>query len=279
VFSLRDAHVLGDVVGYFTEQAAGVKAGRIITKAPQRLFDTRPGSDPGPKGLVPAGDKIAVNVLGQAGLPTSGVDAVILNLTATETQAAGFVTAWSGVGAVPKTSSLNVNGLGETVANMVIVPVADDGTIKLYSLSGTHLLADVLGYVTDASATKSTEGLFVPLAPARVFDTRESEPAPGPKGMIQSDDSITTEIAGVGDIPNTAGGVVLNLTMVSTAPGFITMWPTGDTRRVTSNVNATVAGDVRANGAILALGDGGDLDAYALTAAHLIGDVFGYLLA
>jgi hypothetical protein len=204
---------------------------------------------------------------------------VILNLTATETKAAGFVTGWSGVGAVPKTSSLNVNGPAETVANMVVVPVAADGTISLYSLSATHLLADVLGYVTDASATKSTTGLFVPLAPARVFDTRESEPAPGPKGPIPSNASITTTIAGVGGIPGTAGGVVLNLTMVSTAPGFITMWPTGDTRRTTSNVNAAAAGDVRANGAILALGDGGDLDAYALTSAHLIGDVFGYLLA
>jgi hypothetical protein len=39
-----------------------------------------------------------------------------------------------------------------------------------------------------------------------------------------------------------------------------------------------VAGDVRANGAILRLGDGGDLDAYALTRAHLVGDAFGYLL-
>ena len=161
---------------------------------------------------------------------------------------------------------------------MVIVPIGADGTIRLYSRSATHALADVLGYVTGTSAPSTTRGLFVPIDPKRLFDTRPGEPAAGPKGLIGSNRSITTEIASVGGIPATAGGVVLNLTYLSTAPGFITMWPTGAPRPGTSSVNASIAGDVRPNGAILRLGAGGDLDAYALTAAHLVGDAFGYLV-
>jgi len=276
LYTLRDAHLLGDVVGYFTESDA-TSAGRIITQTPQRLFDTRPGPDAGPKGAIPADGTIVIDVAGQAGVPPTGADAVVLNLTATESTAPSFVTAWP-EGDRPDTSSINLNSAGETVANMVIVPIGADGTIRLYALSSTHALADVLGYVTDDTAPSSTTGLFVPITPKRLFDTRPGEPANGPKGQIAADTTITTQIASVGGIPATAGGVVMNLTYLSTAPGFVTMWPTGARRPGTSNVNASIGGDVRPNGAILRLGTGGALDAYALSPAHLIGDASGYLL-
>ncbi len=278
IYTLRNAHLLGDVVGYFTDSGGSTREGRIITQTPQRLFDTRPGPDAGPKGKINANSTIEIAVADRAGVPLTGARAVVLNLTVTESAGPNFVTVWPGSGATPTASSVNINGAGESVANMVIVPLSADGTVKIYSLTETHVLADVLGYVTDDEATLASAGLFVPVEPSRVFDTREGEPAAGPKGLIPANRSITTEIAGVGPVPQSAGAAVLNMAYIATEPGFITLWPTGAPRPTTSNVNASVGGDVRANGAILRLGDGGNLNAYALTPAHLVGDVFGFLL-
>ncbi len=277
--SLRDAHLLGDIAGYFVPVDRTSDDGRIVTQAPQRLFDTRPGAAPGPKGLVPSASAITVPVLGRAGVPATGVTAVVLNVTVTETEGPGFVTAFPSGTTRPTASSINVNRQGETVANQVIVPLGVDGAISLFTLSGAHLVADVFGYVTDDAAGTTSTGLFVPLEPSRVFDTREGEPGGGPKGLVAAGTTIRPQVAGVAGIPNAAGGVVLNVTMIGSAPSFATIWPAGRDRPDTSNVNVVGAGDVRPNGAIVQLGEGGDVDVFALAPAHLLADAFGYLLA
>lgn len=279
LYTLRDAHLLGDVAGYFTEQATPAAAGRIVTQTPERLFDTRPDeSAPGPKGIVPADGFVDVDVLGRAGVPDSGVAAVVLTVTATASLAPGFVTVWDGDGDRPVASSININTPGETVPNQVIVPVGADGSIRVYSSGGGHLLADVSGYVTDDTASPSMTGLFVPVTPDRVFDTRPGEPGPGPKGVVNAAATITPEFAGVAGIDPDAGGVVINVTMIGTAPAFASAWPDGGTQPTASVVNVGGPGDVRASGAIVALGAAGDVTFFASTDAHLLADVTGYLI-
>jgi hypothetical protein len=176
-------------------------------------------------------------------------------------------------------SAISIDTAGESVANQLIVPVGEDGSVNFFSLSATDLVADVAGYVTGTGAPSSSSGLFVPLPPARVFDTRPGEPGNGPKGLLVPDSTIQPLVGGVGAIPATAAGVVLNLTLVGTTPGFATVWPTGSTRPPTSNVNVSVVGDVRPNSAIVGLGEEGRIDAYVLSGGHLIADTFGYLVA
>jgi hypothetical protein len=277
LYTLRDAHLLGDVAGYFRPQATASDDGRIVTQTPRRLFDTRIDSILGPPNRIPARGEIAADVVGRAGVPGAGVEAVVMNVTATAPGGPGYVTVWPG-GKRPTTSSLNVDGAGETVANQVIVPVGDDGHVHFYSSVGVDLVADVLGWVTADGAASRTTGLFVPVKPTRVFDTRPGESAAGPKGIVPSRGTISPEIGGVAGVPAAAGGVVLNVTMVGTGPGYATLWPTGAARPTTSNVNVDRAGDVRPNGAILRLGTGGRLDVYVLTQAHVLADVAGYLL-
>lgn len=277
--SLRDAHLIGDIAGYFTGDVATSDAGRIVTQSPRRLFDTRPSDDPGPKGKLPAGGSITVPVLGRSGVPSAGVAAVVLNVTTTETEGPGFVTVWPSGTERPLASTLNVNRSGDTVANQIIVPVGADGAIRLFALSSSHLLADVTGYVTDDDAPVTSTGLFVGLPPVRAFDTREGEPAAGPKGIVPAGGTIRTRLVGVAGVPESAGGVVLNLTLVGTAPGFATIWPAGATRPGTSSVNVDTGGDVRPNGAIVRIGDDGSVDAFLSAAGHLLADVSGYLLA
>ena len=110
-------------------------------------------------------------MLGQKGVPASGVSAVVLNVTATEATSAGYVTAWPD-GSRPTTSNLNLESADQTIANQVVIPVGNDGSIRLFTQSGGHFIADVKGWYTDDSASTDTTGLFIPVSPYRVVDSR-----------------------------------------------------------------------------------------------------------
>jgi hypothetical protein len=72
--------------------------------------------------------------------------AVVMNVTVTDPQTIGVITAYPGTGNLPIASNLNFSG-GETVPNLVMVP-ASGGDVNLYNGSkGTvQLVADVYGY-------------------------------------------------------------------------------------------------------------------------------------
>jgi hypothetical protein len=90
---------------------------------------------------------VSLRVLGRAGVPKSGVRSVVLNVTATEATAAGFVSLWPGETPRPLTSMLNLSSGGQTAASAAVVEVGADGTVNLYSQSGAHLVVDVTGWL------------------------------------------------------------------------------------------------------------------------------------
>ena len=53
-----------------------------------------------------------------------------------------------------------------------IQPVSSAG-LTIRSHSGGHVVVDFLGWFTGPSAAVSTQGLFVPVGPQRLLDTRE----------------------------------------------------------------------------------------------------------
>jgi hypothetical protein len=111
----------------------------LVTEPPNRVLDTRSGSKPA------GGSTRVVNT----GHP--GATAVVANITTVDTGADGqFLTAWAS-GGKPNTSVLNAS-IGDTLANSVIVPVAPDGTFRLYTFRSAHLLVDVSGYFDGGSA-------------------------------------------------------------------------------------------------------------------------------
>ena len=264
-------HLLGDVAGYYIEAEGKPSAGRIIALDPKRVFDTRrEGGLP-----VPARGTIDVAMSGRGGVPDEGVAAVVLNVTATESAAEGHVTVWPTGTDRPTASNLNLNGAGETVPNLVIVPIGVDGSVSLYSHGGAHLLADVTAYVTDEAAEASTQGLFVPVSPFRVFDTRKGQPS----GYVGRDDEIDVVVTGV-EVPADAAGVVINVTGTDAADvGFVTAWPAGIDRPLASTLNLAGEDDTRANAAILPIGVDGAVSFYAHRGANLLADVSGYFLA
>jgi hypothetical protein len=120
---------------------------------PVRILDTRSG--PGTIGKVgPDGTRI-VDVTGVGGVPASGVSAVVLNVTVTEPTDPSFLTVLPSPTALPlieapspSTSNLNFT-TGQTVANLVIVPVGADGNVRIYNKAGSvHVIVDVAGWYT-----------------------------------------------------------------------------------------------------------------------------------
>lgn len=264
-------HLLADLSGYFLASGE-TAAGRYRPLSPARVLDTRSGLGAA-KGLVGKGQAITVQVTGAGGVPSSGVSAVALNVTATGAPAGGFVQVIPSAGGTAAGASSNLNVVArQTVANLVVVPVGDTGAVDLYSSSGTHLLADVAGWFTDDSTAPSSTGLFVPVAPERLLDTRTTA-KPGDGG------SVALNPLGRAGVPTSGvSSVVLNVTAtLPAAGGFVQVLPTG--RGVvggSSNLNLERAGQTVANAAIATLGDGGGVTLYTLRSTHLLADVAGW---
>ena len=120
--------------------------GAFASLAPARVLDTRDGTGAARTPVAPLGS-IAVQITGRGGVPTTGVAAVALNITATAPTQAGYITAYANGGTQPTASNLNFTA-GQTIPNLVIVPVGADGRIRLFNGSGgtVNLIADVAGY-------------------------------------------------------------------------------------------------------------------------------------
>lgn len=102
LFTQGGGSLIVDLVGWFEPGAAGI--GRFVATGPERLVDTR---SPSGGGALAVGATRVIAVTGQAGLPETGVSAVVLNLTATQFQP-GYLRVWPS-GAAPETSNLNVD--------------------------------------------------------------------------------------------------------------------------------------------------------------------------
>lgn len=141
VFSQSGMHLVVDAMGWFPR-------GSILQRVtPTRGLDTRAESAVGYSGPKPgAGATVTAELAGIAGLPAAGVAAVVVNITATEATAAGYVTAWAADRPQPGTANLNIEVPDQTICNLAIVPTSATSAIKLFTQRGTHLIVDVLGW-------------------------------------------------------------------------------------------------------------------------------------
>jgi hypothetical protein len=133
--------VIADVFGYYTDGG-----GNFTPVSPTRLLDTRNGTG-APVAKVQPNQTLNLHVANLAGVP-SNASSVILNVTVTNPTAAGFLSVYPGGQAfLPSASNLNFTK-GETIPNLVVVPVTN-GSVNIYNRSGTvDVIADVFGYYT-----------------------------------------------------------------------------------------------------------------------------------
>ena len=202
LYTLNATHLLADVVGWFTDDTQpSASAGLFVAVPPTRVLDSRQRS---PFGQLWPGQRNDLVVTGQGGVPASGVSAVVANLTATDTSAAGFVTAYPAVTAAPNASNLNSPAAGSTTSSLAFVAVGSTGAVSLYSSGGTEVLADVAGYFV-GSPQAAQPG--VPAAPP-------SPPAP----PIVSRPAV----AGAGSFACLASAPMDQIKRVDVNPGLLT---------------------------------------------------------
>jgi len=276
-YALKRLDLIADVAGYWVETASAT-AGRYVAAGPARILDTRAGTG-APAAKVPDDGTITLQVAGRGGVPATGASAVILNITATDATEPGFVTVWPAGAPRALASNLNVEHTGQTIPNLVIVPLGSNGAVSLYALKSVHLLADVLGYFTDASGSDSDQGLFVPLSPQRILDTRTTPQRGGLYTQeIVGDYRADLQVAGRGGVPDAGvGAVFANVTATdATQPGFVTVYPAATNRPLASNLNVERLGQTIPNLAVARLGYLGRVSMYSLTDIQLLFDVAGW---
>ena len=142
-------------MGTFTGESAPASAdGLFVPLAPARVLDSRARA---PLPRLAGGTRADLPLAGQAGIPATGVAAVALNLTVTESSDAGFVTAYPARTPMPPTSNLNAERTWQTVANLSIVAMGSGGAVSLYAQHTTQLVADVSGLVHRRAGTDRSE--------------------------------------------------------------------------------------------------------------------------
>jgi glucose/arabinose dehydrogenase len=274
LFTQAGTHLVADVTGYWTE-APSSKDGRYTpAPAPTRLLDTRAANGVASTTIVPAGATVDLQVTGRGGVPATGVSAVALVVTVTNTATSGFVTAWPSGTTRPLASTVNPVGANDIRSNLVLLPIGTNGKVSLYTLQATHLVVDLAGWFSDDSADTSTTGLLVALSPQRVVAT----PDRNPFGRLSGGTPVSQDYSSV--VGTGAIAIVHNLTIDGSADaGYLTAWPAGSTAPTASNVNWSGPRQTRAALAISSLASAGRVSYGSNVATELFIDRFGYFTA
>jgi IPT/TIG domain len=248
-----------DALGASAETAASlytyIGLANYAPVTPFRILDTRNTGGPIGQGLIRA---VQVTGLGTIPVPTSA-SAAVLNVTEVVGSASSLLTVYPYGSVRPTASNLNF-GAQTVIANLVTVTLgahSGQGWINIYNAVGSvNVVVDVEGYFTTAPAT-TYQGLFHPIAPVRVCDTRSSCDG---HGVVGAGQSIVVTVASAGGIPSngTAEAAVVNLTgVVGSAATYLSLSPTNPDGTCSFTGTSTInlaAGAVVANRVMVELG-------------------------
>ena len=245
---------------------------QFVTVAPCRLIDTRQTGGPIQGGTFRT---FPIPLEGGCNIPATAA-AYSLNVTAVPIGRLGYLTMWpAGIDLRPVVSTLNATD-GRVKADAAIVLAGTSGGVNVYVTDTANVILDINGYFASVSGSTLE---FYPLPPCRVADTRDPSKPPGlgPPSLTggQPRDFPILNAASC-NIPSSAAAYSLNLTVVPHGTlGYLTVWPTGQTRPTVSTLN-DVLGKVIANAAIVVAGTANEVSAYATDNTDLIIDINGY---
>ncbi|MEO6123721.1 MAG: CAP domain-containing protein [Ilumatobacteraceae bacterium] len=263
VYSSVAADLIIDVNGYYAASGNG----RFASVTPARLLDTRIDI-----GRRAANTVTPLRVTGIAGVPT-GAEVVSLNVTSVDPAMRGYVTVYPCDVSRPTTSSLNPVP-GQVKPNVVLAPVAADGTVCLYTSVDVDLVVDITGYVAESATLKLTS-----TTPFRLTDTRDRNRPEMNGGLagnaLAAGNVLVIQVAGSRGIASNAQAVSANFTVTGGASsGYLSAWPCG-VQPTTSTVNFAAA-DAIANGAQMPLSASGQLCVMVSSNAHVVIDINGW---
>jgi hypothetical protein len=213
-------------------------AGEFVPLSSTRVISST--SNLGITGQLQPGQNLTYNFLGVGGVPTSGVQAVVLHVDTSGGSASGvaggylWVYPTNSTNTHPSSSTLVNSGSGLDSDNTAIVALGSDqssdtGKVSFYDGSGAtavSLLVDLEGYVTD-STTSTAQASFSPLTLTRVIDSRNG--TGGRSTPLTSSNSWNFSILGAGGVPTSnVTAVALNLGATNSAsPAYVAATPAG----------------------------------------------------
>ena len=246
----------------------------------QRLLCTAAAGWDGPTGMgTPRGVSAfhpPAQVISQANPGDQhSVVGTAVNLALSATDVPGRVVTWSAAGLPPGLAITTGVTSGTTTAGRIAGTPTANG---VYPVTITAKDSTGAAVSVHLSWTVGRPGTYVPLAGARLLDTRSGVGAPA--GQLYGGEAASVQIAGRGGVPVTGVSAVV-LTVTATNPaasGWVSVGPGGAAPPTTSNLNfdrgQTVAGLVTTR-----LGISGDADVYSSVQGDVIADVVGYYLA
>lgn len=269
LYTMTRTHLVADLSATFQPDATS----RAHPIDPARILDTRQPIGVPVAAKLGAGQTLTLQVAGRGEVPASGVDAVTMNVTVTEPDGPGFATVYPCDQPRPTASNLNYTA-GQNVPNLVTVKLSSAGTVCLYTMAPTHLVADAGVWYGSSEAVG-----FVDVAPERILDTRNGLGVPA-AGKVSAAGVVRLRVAGVGGVPiSGAVAVSMNVTVTEPdAPGFVTVWPCSGQRPTASNLNH-VKGQNVPNLVTAKLAADGSVCLYTMSSTHLVADIGGYFTA
>ncbi len=287
---MGNVDVLVDIQGYMAPQSPGNTSGLFNPVSPFRVVDTRVGAtDPATyQGQTfSPGQARTFLMAGATGgtsiIPASGVGAVVINVTVTNTSSDGFVSVSPNpITSAPTFSDINFMA-NESIPNRVIVPLNANGTISVYVNKSADIIINVSGWFTSAT-TGATGDRYFPVVPTRIADTRTNSgyqdanqhlvgnvgPGLGPFDQVEGA-NINND-----GVPSNAGALLLNVTVTNTTTyGFLTLWPSSTNAPNSSDLNWTPAETIP-NAVVVPVSSSGYVSVAANSACDFVVDASGF---
>lgn len=239
---------------------------------PTRIADTRPGSGYpyGGQTLGP-GDTLNVLVDGQGNVPTSGVTAVVLNVTEATDTSSTTITVWPTGTQRPLGTTVHATAGANSNSQTTVAAIGTGGQVSVYNSAGnTDIVIDVEGYYTD------TGNGFNPLPETRIADSRAGSGLPNAGQTLPAGGTDTVQVTGMANIPGNATAAVVELTALNEASaGYLETYPAGIAQPVASTIHY-LANTLVTKEATIELGNNGQFTIYSSAKSDFIVDVVGY---
>jgi fibronectin type III domain protein len=202
-------------------------AGQFVSTPVVRVLDTRYGTGGVPVAPMSAGATLTFPVAGVFGIPASA-SAVVLDVTALNPTATGYLSAYDADTADPGVASVGVRQ-GHMTNQTTTAEVSSEDTVSLtnHSSGSSDITASIVGYYTEGSAAAAGDTYFgVPWSEI------------GGTVNIAAGGNYTFQISGQGGIATGADTAVLQVNAINaTASGYLDIYPAG-----TSDPNVSALG-------------------------------------
>jgi hypothetical protein len=279
----------------------------FVPLEPHRLLETRSTGRIEPFGTIPvenAGKRAAnqitkVRVRGGSSTVPADAAAVVLNITAVNSDADNYLTVWDCTDGPENTTTLepdpptvsNVNPTTNVNANdaragAAISKIGGTGDFNnlvcIYNYKATDLVLDVTGYFS----TYSIPTHLNLVTPVRKLDTRPEFATPNWAGGKPEKNQVITLALGV---PNNSDAIV-NITGVQGAGGWITAWDCADNPDSAADIagvepdpptasNVNIEPNITSANHAVVHSTNGSICLYTSALTHIIVDLVGYFPA